>query len=782
MKERAVGASRSRLRAGIAAVLVAIASAVALWVGGAADAQGVSGYSEPTASVNVPKATTANVTATCPGGDEVVGGGYQIANAPTEHVLASGPSGNNAWVIQVENANPDTAQAAGVTAVCVAGPIPGYSQPSNSAGVSPTGVEQVAVSCPNGTVVVGGGFTNPTGVAEISSWPEVSSNTSSTTWTSIVSAPSAANIGVTAICVSSSLSGYFEQATPTSSGTVTATCPSGEVVLGGGFLGNVANTVTAQEPAAGGVVSNNSWTTTVPVPASGEVVQTLAICADLAATVSGLSPSSGPQAGGTTVTITGANLTGATAVNFGAAAAASFSVNSDTQITAKSPPGSGTVDVTVTTPSGPSPVVPTDKFTYIPPAPVVSGVSPSSGPAAGGTSVTITGTNLAGATAVDFGATAASAITSDTATQIVATAPKGSGPVDVTVSTPAGTSAAVAGDKFTYVSPPAATVPAATVGRVSTSGATLNDAVNPNGSETVVFFEYGLDPKYGAPSAETAFGLTTPAQVLAPGATPQPVMALVSGLVPNALYDARAVATNAGGTVVGPETQFTTAALPPPPAPVIGRTENITPVSGKVFIKLPGSTHALFEAAGLVPDSTTTGKGFVPLTQARSLPVGTEVDARGGSLRLTDATTVSKKHKRPSTQTGDFSGGLFKITQSGKRSQKGLTTMSLLDSGIFPGAPSYSQECGTVSAHVLAHKRRPLSKKVLQTLTSNEHGNFSTSGKYSAATVRGTDFSVSDRCDGTLTEVKHGVVTVTDFRRHKTITLRAHQSYLAKAP
>ena len=73
--------------------------------------------------------------------------------------------------------------------------------------------------------------------------------------------------------------------------------------------------------------------------------------------------------------------------------------------------------------------------------PAVSGIIPASGPTTGGTSVTITGTNLANATAVDFGSTAAT-ITSDSATQIVATSPvEPAGTVDVTVVAAGGTSA-----------------------------------------------------------------------------------------------------------------------------------------------------------------------------------------------------------------------------------------------------------------------------------------------------------------------------------------------------
>ncbi len=82
--------------------------------------------------------------------------------------------------------------------------------------------------------------------------------------------------------------------------------------------------------------------------------------------VSGLNPSSGSVTGGKTVTITGKNLAGATAVRFGSVEARSFNVESEEAITAVSPPGTGTVDVTVTTPGGTSATEATDRFTYEP--------------------------------------------------------------------------------------------------------------------------------------------------------------------------------------------------------------------------------------------------------------------------------------------------------------------------------------------------------------------------------------------------------------------------------
>lgn len=81
--------------------------------------------------------------------------------------------------------------------------------------------------------------------------------------------------------------------------------------------------------------------------------------------VTGITPASGPAAGGTTVTISGSGFTGATAVDFGTTAS-TFTVQSDGTIAATAPPGSGTVDVTVQGPGGTSATQPADQFTYAP--------------------------------------------------------------------------------------------------------------------------------------------------------------------------------------------------------------------------------------------------------------------------------------------------------------------------------------------------------------------------------------------------------------------------------
>ena len=170
--------------------------------------------------------------------------------------------------------------------------------------------------------------------------------------------------------------------------------------------------------------------------------------------VNGVGPSSGSAVGGDTVTIVGAGFTGATGVRFGPAAAPNMTVDSDMQITAVSPPGTGPVDVTVTTPGGTSATNSADQFIYPPsgvPPPVVNAITPPSGSAAGGDAVTVIGAMFTGATGVWFGVAAAPAMTVDFDAQITATSPPGTGLVDVTVTTPGGTSATSPADQFTYL-------------------------------------------------------------------------------------------------------------------------------------------------------------------------------------------------------------------------------------------------------------------------------------------------------------------------------------------
>ncbi len=279
-------------------------------------------------------------------------------------------------------------------------------------------------------------------------------------------------------------------------------------------------------------------------------------------------------------------------------------------------------------------------------------------------------------------------------------------------------------------------------------------------------FQYGLDLRYSTPGLSGPnYTQSTPAQTVGSDFTSHVVSASVTGLVPNALYHVRLAATNSAGTTFGPDVTFTTGKLPAPGSPTLGKTFNVSLVSGLVLVKVNGQ--------------------FIPLTELTQIPKNTVINALHGTLSLTsaagspspahDPAAKGNKHKTK-TQKGTFGGAIFKVSQTTAGSGKGLVTLAIVENA-FKGAPSYA----TCKAHK-ALEATAASSRTLQLLHASTHGKFRTKGKYSAATVLGTIWTVADRCDGTLTHDVTDSVVVNDFVHHKTIVLHAGQSYLAKAP
>ena len=209
-----------------------------------------------------------------------------------------------------------------------------------------------------------------------------------------------------------------------------------------------------------------------------------------------------------------------------------------------------------------------------------------------------------------------------------------------------------------------------------------------------------------------------------------------------------ATATDGTGNVSPCSTSsatYTEKTLPPPQR---GKNVNAVLEKGKVLVKVPGSANA------------------VPLDQlGRQIPVGSTVDATNGTVRLTSA-----KDAKGGKQVGHFSEGVFKIEQKKKEA---LTTLSLTGGGL--------KSCGKKlppggSAKVTAARRKK------RKLFSSVKGRFRTRGRNSTATVRGTEWRMTDTCAGTLTEVKKGSVLVRDLTKRKTIVVKKGHSYLAKPP
>ena len=256
----------------------------------------------------------------------------------------------------------------------------------------------------------------------------------------------------------------------TSVSPATGTADGGAVVTISGTGFTFASAVSFGGVPAASFVVNSDTTVTATSPAQpvGSVDITVTTAGGTSATspsdlfsvvtppllVTGVSPASGSTLGGTHVTVTGSGFTGATIVDFGSTSTP-FSVTSDTSLTAVAPPeAAGKVNVTVTTPGGTSPVDrATDRFDFVPP-PIVGHVSPSKGPALGGTTVNVSGRDFTGATAVDFGGVPAASFVVNSSHSISATTPpEAPGATDVTVTTPSGTSGTSPGSQYTFTTP-----------------------------------------------------------------------------------------------------------------------------------------------------------------------------------------------------------------------------------------------------------------------------------------------------------------------------------------
>jgi hypothetical protein len=203
--------------------------------------------------------------------------------------------------------------------------------------------------------------------------------------------------------------------------------------------------------------------------------------------------------------------------------------------------------------------------------------------------------------------------------------------------------------------------------------------------------------------------------------------------------------------------------------PVPGKTFDARVVSGDVFIKYPPGTGP--RAAAKPP------KGFVALKGAANVPMGARLDTRRGRVAVTSAHDTSGS----AAQTADFYDGIFAVRQSTPKAKPAQPKVLITDL-VLVGEPPRS-ECAPIkgASAAAAKKKKRGGKSVLGGLWGNGKGRFRTDGKYSSATVRGTIWLTQDRCDGTLTTVKRGTVSVRDFKRRRTVSVKAGHSYLARA-
>lgn len=206
--------------------------------------------------------------------------------------------------------------------------------------------------------------------------------------------------------------------------------------------------------------------------------------------------------------------------------------------------------------------------------------------------------------------------------------------------------------------------------------------------------------------------------------------------------------TTTATTPTTPTTTATTPTTPIPPAPPVA-----PPVRGESAVVAP--------ARGTVRVQPRGRGAFRALRAGENLPMGSVVDATKGAARVTIA-----RNAKGATQTMEFSGGRFRLTQP----KKAGDTVATLDA---PLACPKSRKASSAGSR--ATTRAKSGKKPRRWLWGSGTGAFATDGRYASASVRGTRWYVEDRCDGTIVRVVQGRVAVRDEVRGGTTVLRAGQ-------
>ena len=167
-----------------------------------------------------------------------------------------------------------------------------------------------------------------------------------------------------------------------------------------------------------------------------------------------------------------------------------------------------------------------------------------------------------------------------------------------------------------------------------------------------------------------------------------------------------------------------------------GQTAVVRTISGEVFVKLPGR-------------SLKQDGGFIPLKGVASVPVGSTVDARKGELEMKSAANgFAASDRRAKQQTARIKAGIFAIKQ--KRAKKGTAKSASISTDIGLLSPTGAE----------AQCQKGPAKGIVRSLSMVAKGYYRALGGASTATARNATFVTTDRCDGTVTEVGKGRVTL----------------------
>jgi hypothetical protein len=184
----------------------------------------------------------------------------------------------------------------------------------------------------------------------------------------------------------------------------------------------------------------------------------------------------------------------------------------------------------------------------------------------------------------------------------------------------------------------------------------------------------------------------------------------------------------------------------PTATPSIGRIVGAGRVSDNVKVHLRGA------------------KRFTSVSVAKAIPVGAEIDTTAGTASLTTAVGTTGV-ATGNVQSAAFSGGRFTVAQA-RHARLATVTLSGPELKACPRGRS---------ASAAARRKRPSRR-----LFGSGKGSFTTKGKFGAATIRGTEWSVQDFCDRTVFKSVHGTVSVRDTVKRKTITLTTGHSYTVR--
>jgi Ca2+-binding RTX toxin-like protein len=159
------------------------------------------------------------------------------------------------------------------------------------------------------------------------------------------------------------------------------------------------------------------------------------------------------------------------------------------------------------------------------------------------------------------------------------------------------------------------------------------------------------------------------------------------------------------------------------------------------------------------------GRRFFDLSNAVKIPIASTIDPQNGVVQLATA-----RNSAGARQEVAVSQGVFSVRQDADK--RPVTELRLA---------GRVRACGRSSRARRLPPDTPL-RRVYARVDKRNHGGTRVKGAYSVGAAFGTAWLTEDRCNGTFTHVDSGVVRVRDLRRHKTVTVRAGESYLARAP